>query len=121
MLLAVDTSTRVIGVALYDGIRVLSESSWYSKNHHTIELAPTVKTALDSVGADEIGLSAGPKDRWKNSDGGMHVFANALYQVMMEENFNKNGELFSDFLIRMIAKGKFESGSIEERFDAIKP
>jgi len=58
MLLAVDTSTRVIGVALYDGIRVLGEFSWFSKNHHTIELAPTVKTALDSVGANETVLSA---------------------------------------------------------------
>jgi len=58
MLLAVDTSTRVIGVALFDGIRVLSEFSWFSKNHHTIELAPTVKTALDSIGADETKLSA---------------------------------------------------------------
>ena len=77
--------------------------------------------ALDQMVTDEIGLSAGPKDRWKNSDGGMHVFANALYQVMKEEKYNKDGELFSDFLIRMISEGKFEPGSIEKRFDAIEP
>ena len=51
MLLAVDTSTRSIGVALYDGVRVLNEMSWISKNHHTIELAPAVEGALVHVGA----------------------------------------------------------------------
>lgn len=65
MLLAVDTSTRAIGVALYDGARVLSEMTWISKNHHTIELAPTVEQALRQVGAETgdlqaLGVAIGP-------------------------------------------------------------
>jgi tRNA threonylcarbamoyladenosine biosynthesis protein TsaB len=65
MLLAVDTSTRVIGVALYDGVRVLSELTWLSKNHHTVELAPTVKNACKSVGVEpsdigSMGVAIGP-------------------------------------------------------------
>jgi tRNA threonylcarbamoyladenosine biosynthesis protein TsaB len=65
MLLAVDTSTRSIGVALYDGIRVLSEMTWISKNHHTIELAPSVDQTLEHAGveADElkaVGVAIGP-------------------------------------------------------------
>ena len=65
MLLAVDTSTRAIGVALYDGNRVLSEITWISKNHHTIELAPTVEQALAQVGAvvtdlRAVGVAIGP-------------------------------------------------------------
>jgi len=65
MLLAVDTSTRAIGVALYDGTRVLSEITWISKNHHTIELAPTVEQALAQVGAGvtdlrALGVAIGP-------------------------------------------------------------
>jgi tRNA threonylcarbamoyladenosine biosynthesis protein TsaB len=65
MLLAVDTSTRYIGVALYDGIRVLSENIWLSKNFHTVELAPTVENALKSVGVAEsqltaLGVATGP-------------------------------------------------------------
>ena len=65
MLLAVDTSTRLIGVALYDGVSVLSEASWVSRNHHTVELAPAVADAISRIGAhqDEIkavGVAIGP-------------------------------------------------------------
>jgi tRNA threonylcarbamoyladenosine biosynthesis protein TsaB len=58
MLLAVDTSTRIVGVALYDGISVLSEVAWISKNHHTIELGPAVSDSLSRVGAEPTDLSA---------------------------------------------------------------
>jgi len=65
MLLAVDTSTRMIGVALYDGSQVLSEMIWQSKNHHTIELAPAVAQSLARVGAapadlQALGVALGP-------------------------------------------------------------
>jgi tRNA threonylcarbamoyladenosine biosynthesis protein TsaB len=65
MLLAVDTSTRAIGVALYDGLRVLNEMTWISKNHHTIELAPAVERALAHIGAQTadiraLGVAIGP-------------------------------------------------------------
>lgn len=51
MLLALDTSTRTIGVALYDGTNVLSESVWSSSDHHTMELAPAIAEALKHAGA----------------------------------------------------------------------
>jgi len=65
MLLALDTSTRVIGVAVYDGVRVLSENSWLSQNYHTVELAPTVQNALRSIGSkmtevNAVGVAIGP-------------------------------------------------------------
>ncbi|GAB4572453.1 MAG: tRNA (adenosine(37)-N6)-threonylcarbamoyltransferase complex dimerization subunit type 1 TsaB [Anaerolineae bacterium] len=46
MLLAIDTATRVISLALHDGDRVLAESSWETANHHTVELAPAVDAVL---------------------------------------------------------------------------
>jgi tRNA threonylcarbamoyladenosine biosynthesis protein TsaB len=46
VLLAVDTSTRMIGLALYDGYQVLSESNWTSQDFHTVELAPAISDAL---------------------------------------------------------------------------
>lgn len=46
MLLAIDTSTRTVGVALYDGIQVLGEIVWNSRDYHTVELAPTVSEIL---------------------------------------------------------------------------
>ena len=50
MLLAIDTSTQEVGVALYDGDQVISEMTWMSQQYHTIELAPTVSSLLDRVG-----------------------------------------------------------------------
>ncbi len=46
MLLAVDTSTRWVGLALYDGVRVLSEIVWESHNHHTVEVAPALQMLM---------------------------------------------------------------------------
>jgi len=46
VLLAIDTSTRTIGLALYDGARVLCESTWTSVDYHTVELAPAIDEAL---------------------------------------------------------------------------
>lgn len=50
MLLALDTSTRSIGLALYDGIQVLSESIWMCQDYHTVELAPEAARSLDKSG-----------------------------------------------------------------------
>ena len=50
MLLAIDTSTRMIGVALYDGVRILSEMVWLSEQYHTVELAPTVESLMERAG-----------------------------------------------------------------------
>jgi tRNA threonylcarbamoyladenosine biosynthesis protein TsaB len=46
MLLAVDTSTLWIGLALYDESRVLAETIWHTENHHTIELVPSIDSLL---------------------------------------------------------------------------
>jgi tRNA threonylcarbamoyladenosine biosynthesis protein TsaB len=47
MLLAVDTSTRSIGLALYNDTAVISERIWQTRNHHTIELAAAVECLLN--------------------------------------------------------------------------
>ncbi len=47
MLIAIDTSTHFIGVALYDGVKILSEMVWLSQQYHTVELAPTVSSLMD--------------------------------------------------------------------------
>jgi tRNA threonylcarbamoyladenosine biosynthesis protein TsaB len=58
MLLALDTSTRTIGVALYDGQRVAFETLWSSQDYHTVELGPTVALALERAGTDVAGVKA---------------------------------------------------------------
>lgn len=58
MLLAVDTATETIGVALHDGSQVLADSLWRSDRYHTVELAPQVALLLRQVKASPEQLSA---------------------------------------------------------------
>lgn len=46
MLVAIDTSTQSIGIALYDGVQVLAEHTWRSRNFHTVELMPAIAEML---------------------------------------------------------------------------
>lgn len=50
MLLAVDTSSSQLGLALYDGARVVAESVWTSKARHTVELAPALAELFQRTG-----------------------------------------------------------------------
>jgi len=49
MLLAIDTSSRFVGIALYNGIQVVSDVVWSTKDYHTVELAPAVERTLARV------------------------------------------------------------------------
>jgi len=46
MLLSIDTATRVLSLALYDGLTVRAEMSWVTANHHTTELTPGIQQLL---------------------------------------------------------------------------
>jgi len=50
MLLAIDTSTNQMGLALYDGVQVIGELLWHSRHYHTVELAPAVADLFARVG-----------------------------------------------------------------------
>jgi tRNA threonylcarbamoyladenosine biosynthesis protein TsaB len=58
MLLAIDTATRMAGLALYDEINglILGEETWYSANNHTVELMPRLVHLTDQQGvtADDL-------------------------------------------------------------------
>lgn len=56
MLLAIDTSTRYAGVALWREGLLLYEVAWRSERNHTVELAPAVDLALKRVGATPADL-----------------------------------------------------------------
>lgn len=58
MLLAVDSSTQWIGLALYDGSQVLGEMVWRTQSHHTVELAPALDTLFKQTGIRPEGLQA---------------------------------------------------------------
>ena len=48
MLLAVDSSTQWIGLALYDGSMVISEMIWKTVNHHSVEISPAIRSMLEN-------------------------------------------------------------------------
>ncbi|MBX3036613.1 MAG: tRNA (adenosine(37)-N6)-threonylcarbamoyltransferase complex dimerization subunit type 1 TsaB [Anaerolineales bacterium] len=65
MLLAVDTSTTQVGLALYNENEVLAEMMWTSKQHHTSQLASALSdlmkrcnVTMDKVEA--LGVAIGP-------------------------------------------------------------
>ena len=65
MLLAVDTSTAQVGLALYDGAQVAAEYAWRSSQRHTVELAPAVAELLARCGVtieniQALGVALGP-------------------------------------------------------------
>lgn len=65
MLLAVDTSTTQLGLALYDGAQIIAEYAWRSGHRHTTELAPAVaellaRCALTMKDVDGLGVAIGP-------------------------------------------------------------
>ncbi len=58
LLLAMDTSTRSVGLALFDGAQVLAETTWESRDFHTVELAPAVEEMLDRAHIKAADLGA---------------------------------------------------------------
>ena len=65
MLLAVDTSTAQVGLAVYDGAQVIGENAWRSSQRHTVELAPAVANLLTRSGLtmeniQALGVALGP-------------------------------------------------------------
>jgi tRNA threonylcarbamoyladenosine biosynthesis protein TsaB len=58
MLLAIDTSTAQVGVALIDGEQLAVETIWSSRVHHTVELAPAVAELMQRAGASMADLKA---------------------------------------------------------------
>ena len=65
MLLAIDTSTAQVGLALYDGNQILSEMTWTTRQHHTTELAPALSGLLNRCGVpmdmvSALGVAVGP-------------------------------------------------------------
>jgi tRNA threonylcarbamoyladenosine biosynthesis protein TsaB len=65
MLLAIDSATRVLSLALHDGVKVQAEMTWNTPNRHTVELTPAIQELLvrahgtvDSLTA--LAVSQGP-------------------------------------------------------------
>ena len=65
MILAIDTATRWLGMALHDGTAVLAEMGWRCLNNHTIELTPNLQVMMQRANVtpadlDGIAVAIGP-------------------------------------------------------------
>ncbi|MCP4421818.1 MAG: tRNA (adenosine(37)-N6)-threonylcarbamoyltransferase complex dimerization subunit type 1 TsaB [Chloroflexi bacterium] len=65
MILAIDTATRWLGMALHDGTAVVAEMGWRCLNNHTIELTPGLQEMMQraNVSTDDlsgIAVAIGP-------------------------------------------------------------
>lgn len=70
--------------------------------------------ALEEVIAERFGMGRDPRAYWREQDGGIHVFAVALYSLMKEQHFGENSEAFPSFLKRNFREGKLSKGKIEQ-------
>ncbi len=62
MLLAIDSATQRINLALHDGHEVIAEHSWRSAKHHSAALPPMVERMLAQGGAElsAMAVASGP-------------------------------------------------------------
>lgn len=58
MILAIDTSTARLGIAVFNGTEILGESCWTSANRHTVSLAPAVNELLTNLDIGKKKLKA---------------------------------------------------------------
>lgn len=65
MLLAVDTSTQWMGLALLHDDQIISETVWKTRNHHSVELAPAIdllfkRAGITAADLEAIAIASGP-------------------------------------------------------------
>jgi len=65
MLLAIDTATRLLSVALHNGQELIAEQTARIGNHHTTSLAPTIQSLMASCAVEMddltgVAVSVGP-------------------------------------------------------------
>lgn len=65
MLLAIDTSTSQMGLAVYDGAQVIAEMIWTNRQFHTVQLAPSTselltRCSLTMETVTALGVAIGP-------------------------------------------------------------
>lgn len=65
MILAIDSSTQWMGIAVYHDSQILYEKIWKTSRRHTVELSPAIQSALNECGQqisslDAVAVALGP-------------------------------------------------------------
>jgi len=73
LILAIDTATQAIGIALHDGSTLLAECTWQGGRYHTVELAPEIALILRRVKRSVSDLTAVAVARGPGSYTGLRI------------------------------------------------
>ena len=89
MLLAIDTATNSIGIALHDGNQLISEHHWISQRYHTVQLAPEIALMLRRSEKSASGLTALAVARGPGSYTGLRIGMALAKGLALAHNLNK--------------------------------
>ena len=71
--------------------------------------------ALDQIVSDRLGFAEEPGERWRKSDGGMHMLAAALYHAMRESGFADDGGSYSEWFKNALRSGLLSPSEVKRR------
>lgn len=71
--------------------------------------------ALDQLVADRLSFDQGPGARWRTADGGMHMLAAAIYQMLSEDRYGETGGNFAEWFDSAIKRGLFAPTEVRRR------
>jgi hypothetical protein len=71
--------------------------------------------ALDHLVAEKMDMAPDPGERWRESDGGMHMLAAALYHAMKEDDYHRRGGVYGDWLLSAVDRGLIKAETLKKR------
>jgi hypothetical protein len=74
--------------------------------------------ALEQIITEKMNIGREPRQRWRDEDDGMHVFAVALYSLMKRLHYDPNHQPFAEFLTSIIASGDLKPGKIQPIYNS---
>jgi len=75
--------------------------------------------ALEQIVSERVGVGAVPAERWRKSDGGMHIFAAALYGMLKADGYDRTGGNLEAWMTKALTAGRFTPVSIASSASAV--
>ena len=75
--------------------------------------------ALDQLVSERLGFAQDPAQRWRTSDGGMHMLAAALYDAMRKSGFADRGGNYATWFKASLASGALAPDKVREHAAAV--
>jgi hypothetical protein len=112
--------------SVYERLRELTTDPWMQSilaghdpaiGYNTFPelLDESATQALDQLIADRMGFDQGPGARWRKADGGMHMLAAAIYQMLVEDRFGETGGNFAAWFDLAIDRGLLAPKEVRRR------